>query len=141
MVEFNVLLAVLFVIWTFVQLSNCPFVRIFIYSNSRRALRITDIYVELGHLCGKRGNTLLSTYFLCLLQGHKKTASEQSTVNRGVLGGCTHHRPRVELFGRPPPSQWTCFATSLGDYRCACISVHCVVKTIMTDCSRLAYLL
>ena len=93
---------VLFVIWTFVQLSNCPFVRIFIYSNSRRALRITNIYFELGHLCGKRGNALHSTYFLCLLQGHKKTASEQSTVNRGVLGGCTHHRPRVELFGRPP---------------------------------------
>ena len=99
----RVLWAVLFVIWTFVQLSNCPFVRIFIYSNSRRALRITNIYFELGHLCGKRGNALLSTYFLCLLQGHKKTASEQSTVNRGVLGGCTHHRPRVELFGRPPP--------------------------------------
>ena len=60
-----------------VQLSNCPFVRICIYSDFRRAaLRITDIYVQLGHLCGKRGYVSLSICVLWLL-GVKKDSKRQ----------------------------------------------------------------
>ena len=60
-----------------VQLSNCPFVRICIYSDFRRAaLRITDIYVQLGHLCGKRGYVSLSICVLWLL-GVKKDSKAQ----------------------------------------------------------------